>query len=584
MVVAKKRSSNVRAETLNSAPVRVEIPETPPLVYPQDVPADWRVCAALSAVVLLVSIFFLFFQLGFYPFWGDEAETAIYARGIARTGDSLALIDHNLYAYRNGSLLKNLHGRYVPPLSLYMAAPFVGRNGTGTFWPRFPFAVCGLATVAFMLYWMKKTQFSTAAWIATSIAICCNISLYLYCRQCRYYGLAILLSVIVAYLYVEWNGRRSGVIWLAVVSILLMYTHYLAYAGLYFAIACDYFLFSGKKKPLSVSNWAIVLVSQLIAGLLILKFYNPMGANTVPPMPERYWIVDKLILVYWHFKDINYCEFGVGILMLATIPLYWMTRNKWLLRGAVALISYVLCVVILSPQPPKFTYGADVRYIIGIIPLCIVLSAYALATLARHWISIVLVTAPFFFGWNIANHPIPPEESTRIRSPFTGEDWQSRPYEFAKELFADRETSIGMAADWINKHVSKGQTVWAFPGDDAEAPLMYHAPTPTYCWHLSAPQNGVFSSHQEQFRQLPPAHFFGGCNPDYMIAFGPLGRQDIEKSIAEMKKARNLDYQLIDRLLVFFDMRTRPEFTLRSFSKTKDYNENYETIYIYKKM
>ena len=69
-----------------------------------------------------------------------------------------------------------------------------------------------------------------------------------------------------------------------------------------------------------------------------------------------------------------------------------------------------------------------------------------------------------------------------------------------------------------------------------------------------------------------------------MIAFGPVGRQEIEKWIEELKKARNLEYQQVDRILVFYDMRTRPEFTLRSFSKTKDFDQDFEAIYIYKKM
>ena len=122
--------------------------------------ASWRFWLPLATVVFAVSAGLLFFRLGQYPLWVDEADTALYAKSIARTGDTLAMIDHNLYAYGNGGCLKNLHGRYQPPLAYYCAAPFVGANGNGSFWPRVPFAICGLLSVVLMLYWMSKSRLS----------------------------------------------------------------------------------------------------------------------------------------------------------------------------------------------------------------------------------------------------------------------------------------------------------------------------------------------------------------------------------------------------------------------------------------
>ncbi len=45
--------------------------------------APRRFWLPLSILVFSISAVLLFYRLGFYPLWGDEADTALYARGIA---------------------------------------------------------------------------------------------------------------------------------------------------------------------------------------------------------------------------------------------------------------------------------------------------------------------------------------------------------------------------------------------------------------------------------------------------------------------------------------------------------------------
>ncbi|HSV14981.1 MAG TPA: hypothetical protein VLI90_12045, partial [Tepidisphaeraceae bacterium] len=63
----------------------------------------------------------IFARLGHYPLWDDEAITAMTARAVWRTGDTSARVDdHNLLAYRNGLLLRDLKDRFTPPLQFYL--------------------------------------------------------------------------------------------------------------------------------------------------------------------------------------------------------------------------------------------------------------------------------------------------------------------------------------------------------------------------------------------------------------------------------------------------------------------------------
>ena len=97
----------------------IAIAETPDVI--DDSPADRRFYLPLGIVVLILSGWLIFFRLGHYPLWSDETETALFARAVARSG-VLALLDHNLFAYRDGVLLKDLRGRYEPPGPYYFDA------------------------------------------------------------------------------------------------------------------------------------------------------------------------------------------------------------------------------------------------------------------------------------------------------------------------------------------------------------------------------------------------------------------------------------------------------------------------------
>ena len=310
--------------------------------FPQPLPRRRRPTTAspadawpgLSVCVVLLSCGALFWQLGHYSLWGDESNTALIGRGVARTGDTMALNDHNLYVFRNGATLRNLRSRYEPPGQYYLAAPFIGVRGEGSWWPRIPFAICGLGSVLFALYWMSRCRLSTAMWVVFSVALLANVSFFLYCRQCRYYSLSLLLSLVIVYQYLNWNGKYSGIGWMLVPSAMLLWVHYFQYAALYAILACDYLLFARHRRKLTAGQWLLLVVPQVLIGIAATWTYNPLGADVVQNSTfQRIPILDKLTLVWWNFRDLDKCEFCVGLVMLAAPLVYCCTRNVWILRA-----------------------------------------------------------------------------------------------------------------------------------------------------------------------------------------------------------------------------------------------------------
>src|SRR5207237_5970385 len=117
--------------------------------------------------------------LGGCALWEDEAVTALHALGVWRTGDTTAVIGHNVVGYRAGSTLVGLRERYTSPLAFYMAAPFVGLLGRDPLAARLPSALCGLAAVALMLWCARGVRADPVTWGLLALAVLGNASFFL---------------------------------------------------------------------------------------------------------------------------------------------------------------------------------------------------------------------------------------------------------------------------------------------------------------------------------------------------------------------------------------------------------------------
>lgn len=501
-----------------------------------------RVFAA--AAMLAGSSFYLLAGLGHYDFWCDEADTALFAQGILRSGDMTAVVGHNLYAYRNGSLLTNLHNRYTPPLPYYVTAASMSLLGENTLAGRLPFALCGLATVALIVAWLWRDGADGATWWLITAGLLGNASFFLFARQCRYYALATLATVAIVYVYVHARGRWRDAAWLAVLSLVLMATQYLNYAALYAALALDYLALHRRGRPLTGCQVTAVAATQAAAAAVLAAIWNPLGKTGFSSLPGHNPIVDKLQILWWSFRDLNACEFGVGLLMLAAPVAWWRSGNSWLLRGALAVVVYVVAATICSPQaPPPITVVADVRYLVPLIPLCIYVTAMSLRGLVSRK-GLLTALALLAFGTNVLHHPLHPGS------------WRSTPLLLAVEILERRTTSVMMAADWVRRNVAEGQSVVVLP--DVQAyPLMFQAPQAVYAWQLYEAAG--------QFQHVPRIHVQWRRPPDWIVAFGPDALEHA-RAIVEHFGPLGVTYRPVEILPVHHADAIRPELFWRSFT------------------
>ena len=532
------------------------------LTQPQTAGFSFRAAVAASIVILLGSTALLFTRLGHYATWDDEAITAMTARAVWQTGDtSVRVDDHNLLVYRNGLLVRNFKDRYTPPLQFYLLAPVIGLLGDSNLILRLPFAICGLITVIILLAWLWRLRPSPIVWWAAAIVLLTNASFFLFFRQCRYYGLAMVLTATVTYLYCNRDERLRWHIGLAISLAALLTTQYLDYAAVAGCLVFDYLLW-GRQQPIGLRRWLVILIPQLIVGGIVCSIWNPVARHGVDSYHSANLISDRLTLLWWSCRDTLVCDFVIMPLLVICPLLYLKKRSTWLLRAPAALLVYIVVMSFAVPTELVKANCAEMRYFAPVLPLCVgigIVAIWGLQSLKLKFRIVILAAAAV----TVLIEPLP--NDTSIAGPSTA-------LLFYHELASPIEEPYTPVMNWINANVPAGASIYVEPMY-MSYPLMFRAGKALYAWQLKNPPRADFCG-------LPAIHFAGQVAPDYMIQFGDTGQSEgIVTALAELA-ARGEPYDQITTIHVDWKDRYRPERMWHSFTNVPP--KPTQEIYIYR--
>ena len=506
-----------------------------------------------SAVIIIGSLLMLLVHLGTYAPWDDEAITAMTARAVWRTGDTSARVDgHNLLVYRDGLLVRDFKDRFTPPLQFFLLAPIIGLLGDGNWAIRLPSAFCGAATVAIMLRWMwRALPPRRLLWWAAAAAVLTNYELFLFCRQCRYYGLAIALTTAAAYLYTFRSGRTRGALGLGVVLAALLATHYLDWAAAVACLCVDYAIWGRRRQRFTWPQWAVLVGPSLVAGAIVCPIWNPLArsAAATPVVGDSYgWVGGHLWLLWLNGRDLIASGFAILPLVLACPLLYLKRRSPWLLRGPLALAVYVGVITAAAATPLRDMERAEVRYLAPVLPVCIGVAVTAV------WATLSLRPGPRAALLTASAAMVMVGTSFGPGGPAVTSD----PVAFWVELARPQAEPYTPTIAWVNGHVPAGASVYVEPAWMAY-PLMFRAPGPTYAWQLADPPRADLAS-------APPIHFRGRVAPDYLIRFGT-GEQSIRMTTAMADlAAKGERYEPVATIPVHWQDTYRPERVWRTFT------------------
>lgn len=519
--------------------------------------------------VMLLFGFLLLFRLDAYALWDDEANTAILATNLWNQGDVSAFDGRNLVAFREGFELVGLKNRVLPPGQYVFAAPFMGLLGHTTFAARLPFALAAWAGLCGLALWVRRRESNGAMRLAMLLLLLGNVSIFLYGRQARYYGLTFTLTVAVVWLYLHRTESRWNRPLLALAGVGLLSSQYINYGATMVCLALDWVLFERRHKRDSPRQGGLFLGIQVVAFVAIVGVFNPLGRGSGGFAEDSYWL-DRVYLLSWNLRDVNAAEFIWSPILFVAGAAWALGRFKdqLLFRSGLALGAYTVMVTLLSQQRTPISNVADVRYLVPAIPLAIYFTARSLITFPRlpawsAWLAVCVLAftnAPHVAFLRATDAP--KEVQVPLRSSMVAW-WQ--------ELAAPQRSSFLEAADWLNTHVAEDALVHVVP-DYGVYPLMFHAPQLQYMWQLRRDQH-------TQFPSLPQHHFKGRGLPDVVVAFGPA----VEKAEAFFRDVGmwGVAYSPPVVLDVAGPDKTRPELFWRSFTTEPPKDMARDATYIF---
>jgi hypothetical protein len=512
----------------------------------------------VTGVVTLLAAGVLFFAgLGHYALWDDESYTALAARGVLATGDTSVVLGDNIVAFRGGILVRDGADRSTPPLMSYAVAGSFLLFGEHEWAARLPAAIFGLGTVGLLLWRIRR---EALVWrLVWGIAILGNVSLFLFCRQSRYYAAGLFFSVLVVLLWERWRGGwRSGLLLSAAMG-LLFAANQMGAVVLGGCLMVDWVVFRRRELRPRVLD---VCVSAVPAGLLVLAvgwIWNPL-ATGFGGYVEGNSLRERLVLLWWNLRDLNAGEFVVGGLLVAALAGGLFFRSNMVIRGLVLFFTYCIFMALVSPQPVEATSVADIRYLVALIPLGMALEVWAVVRWSGGRIFPAVCVGMLVF-WTTLLQTGP----AGLRS--TMAMWWG-------ELLYPRPDPYRVVGGWIGHTVGKGESVAIFPPHMAY-PLMFMNPSVVFAWQLDERGSDVFP-------QAGDIHFRGRKSPDWMIAFGP-SVMGVAKELEARGREGGWRYRHEGTIDCYWRDLHRPEVFWRSFQPVTEYDRRLEAVQVFRR-
>lgn len=206
-------------------------------------------------ILLVFSVFFLFYGLGTRYLWQDEAQTPLIAKTILQTGFPYGTDGVNFFSQEGGiEYGHNYLWKWHPWLPFYVEALSIKVLGNSNFAFRFPFAVFGLASIMLVYLMMKRLtgSWSQAAFCAVSSAF--STAFLLLARQCRYYSMEMFFCAGALMFYADYLERRknSSLVLLFVFMTCIFHTLYVYFFVLLAAFGLHQLLFIQKRQKNAV--------------------------------------------------------------------------------------------------------------------------------------------------------------------------------------------------------------------------------------------------------------------------------------------------------------------------------------------
>nr|MBC7244115.1 hypothetical protein [Chloroflexota bacterium] len=346
-------------------------------------------------LLLIIGMLLLFADLGDIYLWQDEAETAVIARHLLAYGLPLST-NGVTWVQQQGQPFIEFTRDYVwiyhPWLQFALTAAAFAALGSTTVAARAPFALAGLATFCFFYYfvlrWLKDERIARAA--AVLLLFC--VPFILLARQCRYYVLSALFTLLTVDSYLWLRLERPWTVpYFVLSSVLLYHSDYLAFPPTLAALLLHLFFFARTRIV-----WHRFLIAFLLIAVLVVPwaYFMRLGSRAgFSSVQSQLTLVSPsrwnrfLAHLGQYFLQITLWFFPLIFIPVLIVALLKRSKADGLALNSTQatfcqLVGLVVVVNILTLSTLGWVFF---RYLTHLIPLLLAMLAVVIARFLERW-------------------------------------------------------------------------------------------------------------------------------------------------------------------------------------------------------
>jgi len=512
-----------------------------------------------------------------HPLWGDEAETALFARNILRCGVPCGWDGVNIMGINDAVVLnKELINHTSPWAQYYLAAASFKLFGESSFTARLPFILLSIISMP-ILYLLalkitgdKKTAFLTI--LITSL----SIPYILFAYQARYFSLISLASLTFVFSCLNLLSKK---IWPKILFVasgtLFFYGNYVVFVAFYAATFFSFLIYLLSKKVgfqnikrfvlnfITLSSFIVLLT---LPWYIIMKPFDTRGEIIIA---EPIQFIKDFTFYFneaYSFYNLNngFPLLFIPLLALVVFFLIKKSRISTLIPQILIPAFFFLIMTIFTITAVVDTKFTEVRYTMVIFPYLLLL----IGTLLRQiWAWNRYIAIPILAAYIFSNI-------------FTLQPPRSFLWEFKNEVLNPYPSPDKTVADFLEIHAQKGDTAFVNLDRDHE-PLIFHLRDKIkFVKRVSMFNKRIFPENRGQ---IPRYIYDFRDPPDWVIIYSMRGNDGSFFTFDHrpLPGGINLskDYEEII-LPIFFSDVSRPEIHLRSFRPIRPGPD--DRIFIYK--
>lgn len=514
-----------------------------------------------------------------HPLWGDEAETALFARNILKYGVPKGWDGVNIMGINNAVVLnQDLINHTSPWAQYYLTAVSFALFGQSSFTARLPLIFLSILSLPLMYWLALKFTKSNRTATFTVVILAVSVPFILFSYQARYYALTSFASIclLLALLY-----RRERKPWATICfilsGILLFYANYVVFVAFYLSLFLSYVPYLVLQKSWQeMKRFVLWFVgTSVLIGLFTMPWYlyfkpsESRGGFLAPSLSFQY-ISDFLQLYYgglYHYNLNN--AFPVLFVPLFIFACVYRVRRKQSIAGFIFIILipllYIFFMAAFTAIVIVDTSFVDVRYTMNSFPFFTIAVAMLFTILWQWKKPVALVVLTIYLLTNL----------------FTLYPTRSFLFEFAQEVISPYPTPDKVVANYLHVQAKEDDTAFVSLDRDHE-PLIFHLKDKIrFVNRVSLINTRIFPKN----RGIIPRYIYDFRDePDWVIFFS---KRENDGSFAlfdqrELPPEINLadHYEEIVLPVHFSDM-SRPEIDLRTFHRITP--EPLDQVFVYRK-